>query len=57
VWAATSADLEGKGGSYIQDCAVAVPGEAVMPYALDPEAALRLWTISEEMVGQTFSAP
>jgi NAD(P)-dependent dehydrogenase (short-subunit alcohol dehydrogenase family) len=58
VWAATSADLEGKGGSYIQDCSVAVPGEAagsaVMAYALDPEAAQRLWTISEEMVGQTF---
>jgi len=58
VWAATSADLEGKGGSYIQDCAVAVPGEAaksaVMAYALDPEAARVLWTISEEMVGQSF---
>ena len=58
VWAATSADLEGKGGSYIQDCSVAVPGEAagsaVMAYALDPEAARRLWKISEEMVGQTF---
>jgi len=58
VWAATSAELEGKGGSYIQDCSVAVPGEAaasaVMAYALDPEAAQRLWTISEEMVGQTF---
>jgi NAD(P)-dependent dehydrogenase (short-subunit alcohol dehydrogenase family) len=58
VWAATSADREGKGGSYIQDCSVAVPGEAegsaVMAYALDPEAALRLWLISEQMVGQTF---
>ena len=28
MWAATSADLEGKGGLYIQDCSVAVPGEA-----------------------------
>jgi NAD(P)-dependent dehydrogenase (short-subunit alcohol dehydrogenase family) len=58
VWAATSADLEGNGGSYIQDCSIAVPGEAagsaVMAYALDPDAARRLWTISEEMVGQTF---
>ncbi len=58
VWAATSADLDGKGGGYIQDCSVALPGEApgsaVMAYALDREAARRLWTISEEMVGQTF---
>jgi NAD(P)-dependent dehydrogenase (short-subunit alcohol dehydrogenase family) len=58
VWAATSTDLEGRGGSYIHDCSVAVPGDAagsaVMTYALDPEAAKRLWTISEDMVGQTF---
>jgi NAD(P)-dependent dehydrogenase (short-subunit alcohol dehydrogenase family) len=58
VWAATSSDLEGKGGSYTQDCSVAVPGDAagsaVMAYAVDPEAAQRLWTISEKMVGQTF---
>jgi NAD(P)-dependent dehydrogenase (short-subunit alcohol dehydrogenase family) len=58
VWAATSADVEGKGGLYIQDCSVAAPGEAegsaVMAYAVDPEAARRLWAISEEMVGQTF---
>jgi len=58
VWAATSADLDGRGGSYIQDCTVVVPSgtveSAVMAYALDPQAAQRLWTISEEMIGQTF---
>ena len=58
VWAATSADVEGRGGSYIQDCSVAVldgaAESAVMAYALDPEAAQRLWAISEELVGQTF---
>jgi NAD(P)-dependent dehydrogenase (short-subunit alcohol dehydrogenase family) len=48
VWAAT-ADVPG--GSYCEDCAVST---AVEPYALDPTAAARLWTLSEEMVGQQF---
>ncbi len=46
VWAETSAELEGKGVSYTQDCSVIVPGDAagsaVMAYALDPVAAQRL---------------
>lgn len=58
VWAATSPDLEGKGGLYLQDCGIARPATAevtgVKPHALDPEAAKRLWKISEDMVGQSF---
>jgi NAD(P)-dependent dehydrogenase (short-subunit alcohol dehydrogenase family) len=58
VWAATSSDLDGQGGLYLENCAQAEPfargmprGVGVMPYALDPDAAGRLWTLSEEKVG------
>jgi NAD(P)-dependent dehydrogenase (short-subunit alcohol dehydrogenase family) len=61
VWAAIGPELEGVGGLYLDDCQVAPrwePGmrwKGVKDYALDPAAALRLWTLSEELVG--FSAP
>ena len=54
VWAATAPELEGIGGRYLENCAEAAPFDAsdptvgVMPYALDPEAADRLWDLSEE---------
>ncbi len=58
VWCATSPLLEGKGGVYCEDCNIAVltaPDETgftgVRPHAVDPEAAERLWTVSEPMVG------
>ena len=45
---------------YLDDCHIApinddaaTPG-GVRSYALDPEAAKRLWAVSEEMVGQSF---
>ncbi len=50
VWAATSPDLEGIGGRYLEDVAIS----AAAPYAADPAAAARLWTMSEELVGQSF---
>jgi NAD(P)-dependent dehydrogenase (short-subunit alcohol dehydrogenase family) len=60
VWAATAPELEGKGGLYLDDCQIAAertseddPG-GYEPYARDPEAARRLWTVSEEMVGERF---
>ena len=58
-WAATAPELEGKGGVYCEDCHVAeVDDESsaggVRSYALDPEAARRLWTISEDMTGVGF---
>jgi NAD(P)-dependent dehydrogenase (short-subunit alcohol dehydrogenase family) len=58
VWAATAPELDGRGGLYLQDCGLAPPAApevtGVMPYALDPAAAARLWEISERMVGETF---
>jgi NAD(P)-dependent dehydrogenase (short-subunit alcohol dehydrogenase family) len=57
IWAAVGAELEGVGGLYLEDCAEAVPWTkeapltGVMPYALDPEQAERLWALSEETTG------
>ncbi|MFC4496522.1 SDR family NAD(P)-dependent oxidoreductase [Streptomyces ovatisporus] len=53
VLLATSSLLEGVGGRYFEDCNEAPPGEpgarrGVAPYALEPEAAERLWEVSVE---------
>jgi NAD(P)-dependent dehydrogenase (short-subunit alcohol dehydrogenase family) len=54
VWAATSPQLDGLGGLYLEDCDVAEPAAAagasgVRDYAVDPEQAARLWTLSAEL--------
>jgi NAD(P)-dependent dehydrogenase (short-subunit alcohol dehydrogenase family) len=57
VWAAIGSELEAIGGLYLEDCAQAapwskdLPWSGVLDYALDPERADRLWTVSEELVG------
>lgn len=57
VWAAVGDELEGVGGLYLEDCNQAVPWSqerpwnGVMPHALDPEAADRLWDLSVKTVG------
>lgn len=60
VWAATSPQLAGLGGLYLEDCDVAelAPPDAdintpsgVRDYAVDPEQAARLWTLSAELTG------
>ena len=67
VWCAVAPELEGMGGVYCENCNVAplVPAaeashwsigdsarqRGVMPYAVDHEAAERLWTVSEELTG------
>ncbi|WP_335976584.1 MULTISPECIES: SDR family NAD(P)-dependent oxidoreductase [Streptomycetaceae] len=57
VFAATSPQLDGKGGVYLEDCdiaAPAVPGgprTGVKDYAADPEQAARLWALSAELTG------
>jgi NAD(P)-dependent dehydrogenase (short-subunit alcohol dehydrogenase family) len=61
VLVATSPLLEGIGGRYFEDCAEAGPNQqgertGVAAYALDPEAAARLWKVSEETVGQLIRA-
>ena len=53
VWAATAPELDAQGGTYLADCAVATAA----PYAMDLDAAARLWALSEELVGETFPAP
>jgi NAD(P)-dependent dehydrogenase (short-subunit alcohol dehydrogenase family) len=59
LFAATAPELEGKGALYLEDAQVSgttppAGGIGCAPYALDPEAARRLWAVSEEMVGQSF---
>ncbi|MEE4206377.1 MAG: SDR family NAD(P)-dependent oxidoreductase [Erythrobacter sp.] len=58
VWAATSKDVEGRGGVYCEDCHVAEVEDAaskgVRPYALDPKGAARLWEMSERMTGVSY---
>ncbi|MEP6967952.1 MAG: oxidoreductase [Pseudomonadota bacterium] len=57
VWAAVGAELEGVGGLYLENCAQAepwskdVPFSGVMPHALDPGAADRLWALSVATTG------
>lgn len=66
VWCATSPQLNGMGGVYCENCDVTPISDfgggkteisdstrmsGVMPYAIDPDAAQRLWTLSEEMTG------
>ena len=56
VWAAIGEELEGVGGLYLENLSQALPwGEepmaGVMPHALDPEGAERLWDLSEETTG------
>ncbi|SEP81790.1 NADP-dependent 3-hydroxy acid dehydrogenase YdfG [Devosia sp. YR412] len=57
VWAATSAQLAGMGGVYLEDCDIAAINTAeagrkgVAPWAADYALAERLWQVSEAMTG------
>jgi NAD(P)-dependent dehydrogenase (short-subunit alcohol dehydrogenase family) len=62
VWCATSPALDGMGGVYCEnsDIAQAVSSDdkglsGVLPWAIDSEAAERLWALSERMTGATLS--
>lgn len=60
VWAATSPELAGEGGIYLEDCQIAEASATganggVESYAVDHDAADRLWQLSENLVGQTFN--
>ncbi|MBV9450812.1 MAG: SDR family NAD(P)-dependent oxidoreductase [Streptosporangiaceae bacterium] len=59
VWAAVAPELEGVGGLYLNDCAIAEPWTGhgnpsgfgyYRPYLLDPERAGRLWTLTEQLI-------
>jgi NAD(P)-dependent dehydrogenase (short-subunit alcohol dehydrogenase family) len=70
VWCATSQKLDNLGGVYCENTEVAIIDlgdddpfkrmhgvtriEGVMGYALDAEAAQKLWTLSEKLTGITF---
>jgi hypothetical protein len=59
VWAATSPELEGRGGLYCEDCQVSPVIEpasdlntmGVLARAVDPATADALWSLSERLVG------
>ncbi|MCX4817093.1 SDR family NAD(P)-dependent oxidoreductase [Streptomyces sp. NBC_01239] len=57
VWAATSPQLDGLGGVYLEDCDIAEPAPAdgervgVKEWAIDPEQAARLWKLSADLTG------
>jgi NAD(P)-dependent dehydrogenase (short-subunit alcohol dehydrogenase family) len=57
VWAATSPQLDGIGGVYLEDCEVAVPWTedkeftGVKEWATDPQQAARLWELSASLTG------
>ncbi|MDC0774029.1 oxidoreductase [Streptomyces sp. HD] len=61
LWAATSPLLDGRGGLYLEDCDVArvsAPDEpmddgGVRAYAIDPDAAARLWELSAAATAAT----
>jgi NAD(P)-dependent dehydrogenase (short-subunit alcohol dehydrogenase family) len=55
ILVATSPLLEGVGGRYFEDCAEAEAGKlgartGVAAYALDPDAAARLWHVSADLI-------
>jgi NAD(P)-dependent dehydrogenase (short-subunit alcohol dehydrogenase family) len=64
VWAAVVADADEIGGGYAEDCHVSPVSDTdpstlegrtgVRSYAVDPQRAARLWSISEELVGERF---
>ncbi|MFJ6739521.1 SDR family NAD(P)-dependent oxidoreductase [Streptomyces sp. NPDC091279] len=57
VWAATSPQLDGLGGVYLEDCDIAEPAvegderSGVRSWAIDPDLAARLWTLSADLTG------
>jgi NAD(P)-dependent dehydrogenase (short-subunit alcohol dehydrogenase family) len=63
TWAATAPALDGLGGVYCEDCDIAEPADAVdaatgvEAYAVDPDAAARLWAVSAELTGVDAFAP
>lgn len=60
VWCAIISELANYGGVYCEDCNIAVTVKdsaspyGVLPWAIDPDGAPRLWQLSEELTGVTF---
>jgi NAD(P)-dependent dehydrogenase (short-subunit alcohol dehydrogenase family) len=51
VYAAVTEELDGHGGAYLSDCALAEPA----PWATDDEIARGLWDLSESLVSEQWS--
>jgi NAD(P)-dependent dehydrogenase (short-subunit alcohol dehydrogenase family) len=57
AWAATSPQLHGMGGVYLEDCEIAEVNDdlegttGVRSYAIDPGEAERLWALSAQLTG------
>ncbi len=60
VLAATAPELQGQGGSYLADCQICATDDEteswsfVRSYAISPENADNLWSVSEKIVGESF---
>lgn len=62
LYAATAPELAGQGGLYLENCQIselaeneiAPTGYEAYAYAYDMDAAARLWTVSEELLGERF---
>ena len=59
-WAVTAPELAGRGALYLEDCQISgtspPPGSmGAEAWALDSEAAQRLWSVSEETLGERFA--
>lgn len=52
VYAAASPEMEGVGGRYLDNVEFGTPAD----WATNLESAARLWTLSEELVGQAFNS-
>ena len=61
IYAATAPELEGKGGLYLSDCQIMTVSDeivgqhALRSFAFDTELAEKLWSVSENMVGEKFN--
>ena len=62
-FAGTAPEISGHGGSFLADCRIAEISQnrkrdmtVVWPYAIDPKAAERLWSLSENMLGEKFAS-
>ena len=59
-WAATSPDLNGKTGLYLEDCHISEPGSGDVlsggyaPHAYDADGAKQLWKLSNDLLGTEF---
>lgn len=52
IVAAFDPDIADQTGEYLQDCQI--DPKAREPFAVDSDAAEKLWTLSEDLVGQKF---